>query len=356
MKRVLADFHHADLFESLRILFEVRMGWELYRPYGLDWYTEGYWKVLDNIDTAKQYLDKGTVSPNGSTLNVEAMPNICARETDSQGVYTIPDSCGRAVAYKGITYKTFLDTDFDIIISSIPAHIEPFNQLAARKNLKHIFQAGNNYSYTNKSFVPNTKNVMSSALGIITHSEQHTCFYHQEFDTSRFYPSTKCFNPYSIVNFQHYKPQPKIWETLVSKLGAIGIDHSDYGDGNKLGRCTFKRIPEVIRDHGMIYHVKPQGDGFGYNIFYAFACGRPIITRVSDFAGMTAYSLLEDGITCIDIETTGDDYDALAKRIGHICENLSTYVKHVYNRFKEVVDFQKQFDEVLLPFLENLES
>lgn len=41
--RVLADYHHHDLFESLAILFEDRLGWELYRPIGMEWFDEGYW-------------------------------------------------------------------------------------------------------------------------------------------------------------------------------------------------------------------------------------------------------------------------------------------------------------------------
>lgn len=54
--KVLADHHHDDLYESLRILFEDRLGWELYRPIGTEWYTEGYWDVYNHPDTVTQYL------------------------------------------------------------------------------------------------------------------------------------------------------------------------------------------------------------------------------------------------------------------------------------------------------------
>ena len=43
MIRILADFHHHALWESLRLVFEERFGWELYRPIGMDWFIEGYW-------------------------------------------------------------------------------------------------------------------------------------------------------------------------------------------------------------------------------------------------------------------------------------------------------------------------
>ncbi|HXI97147.1 MAG TPA: hypothetical protein VNG04_13530, partial [Candidatus Acidoferrum sp.] len=40
---VLADKHHAGLFHSLQLLAG-RLGWTLYTPVGLDWWTEGYWR------------------------------------------------------------------------------------------------------------------------------------------------------------------------------------------------------------------------------------------------------------------------------------------------------------------------
>ena len=43
MAAILADFHHGDLFESHRLVFVDRFGWELCRPIGLEWFQEGYW-------------------------------------------------------------------------------------------------------------------------------------------------------------------------------------------------------------------------------------------------------------------------------------------------------------------------
>src|SRR3990167_4326943 len=40
---VLCDFHHTDLFRSLRRLFEKRLGFRFYRPLGKDWWEHGYY-------------------------------------------------------------------------------------------------------------------------------------------------------------------------------------------------------------------------------------------------------------------------------------------------------------------------
>src|SRR3990172_6286612 len=53
---VLADFHHAGLLQSLILLFENRLGGNVYRPIGMEWADQGYWKVFDHPATRLQYL------------------------------------------------------------------------------------------------------------------------------------------------------------------------------------------------------------------------------------------------------------------------------------------------------------
>ena len=57
--KILADFHHHDLWESLELLC-ARLGWTLYRPMGMDWFHEGYWnfeRQWHGDAVAKQYLE-----------------------------------------------------------------------------------------------------------------------------------------------------------------------------------------------------------------------------------------------------------------------------------------------------------
>ncbi len=55
--RVLADYHHGSLLRSLVMLFEGRLGMELYRPIGLEWFHEGYWAVSELKRTAREFLE-----------------------------------------------------------------------------------------------------------------------------------------------------------------------------------------------------------------------------------------------------------------------------------------------------------
>ena len=54
--KIYSDCHHEHLYESLRILFEDRLGYELYRAIGLEWYHEKFWNVYPHPATAQQYL------------------------------------------------------------------------------------------------------------------------------------------------------------------------------------------------------------------------------------------------------------------------------------------------------------
>ena len=57
--KVLADYHHHDLWESLELLF-ARFGWTLYRPIGMEWFEQGYWnheRKWHGDAIARQYLE-----------------------------------------------------------------------------------------------------------------------------------------------------------------------------------------------------------------------------------------------------------------------------------------------------------
>ena len=53
---VFCDFHHTELYHSIKLLFEDRLGFNLYRPIGMEWQEQGYWKVFDHPATAAQFL------------------------------------------------------------------------------------------------------------------------------------------------------------------------------------------------------------------------------------------------------------------------------------------------------------
>jgi len=139
--KILIDFHHQSLFHSLVMLFEDRLGWEVYRPIGTDWYTEGFWMVYDHPATAAQYLGLHQGSQDFPTGITEFKNSEYSVVND---VYFVEDGSYNRV-HRAVTLQAFKDMDFDVVLSSIPAHIPRFSKLIKehQPKAKHVFQIGN---------------------------------------------------------------------------------------------------------------------------------------------------------------------------------------------------------------------
>jgi hypothetical protein len=346
--RVFADMHHGELYESLRILIEDRLGWKLYRPIGMDWYVEGYWMVYDHPDTANQYLGMHLLEtdiPQSYRDQGATAMNMGFVESEP-GVYKIATPEYDSL-HNAITLQAFKDTKFDILISSIPSHIQRFNSLISKfqPNAKHIFQIGNNWPAP----YPEVKNILTSSMYGIN-NDANCVFYHQEFNTDVFC-KVEPIKKECIFNMMHYMQDQDLFYSIQKFIPAW--EFLSYGAGNAQGPCSphIKKVANIFKSNGFVWHVKSQGDGYGYNIHHAFACGRPIVTRISDFDGMTASKLLIDGKTCINIKD---------KSPAQIANDLLKFVldyedvsDNVYSKFKEVVNFDNEFLNIK-NFMENL--
>lgn len=347
---VFADFHHDALYESLRILFEDRLGYNLFRPIGREWYEQGYWK-LGQGGTVGQYLDVHLqkdfnrmytdIDPLYSRLNANV-------KSEDDGLYTINyPYYSTPKPHKCIALDKFTRMNFDIILSSVPQHIVPFNTLISKyqQGAKHIFQVGNN------GWRPTINNVLSSARPLNLTSYKNSMFYHQEFDTNlfKYYP---CSNPRRLSNLMHCmagENKSKFLE-LETKLG---WDNKMYGGENRDGIITWpiSNLLEFIKGSGFIWHYKKEGDGYGYNLHHSLACGKPIVTRKTFFKGMTIEPLLQHGITCIDLDVcNSNEAAALLNNMADDYENIS---KNVCRIFKEQVDFDREFINIQ-QFINNL--
>ena len=71
---VFCDKHHISLLYSLQLLFEKRLGGNLFTPIGEEWFTQGYWKGAEaygnHPSTIKQFLSleaQGYQHPDGTS-------------------------------------------------------------------------------------------------------------------------------------------------------------------------------------------------------------------------------------------------------------------------------------------------
>lgn len=349
--RILADLHHHDLYYSLQLLFEKRLGWEMYRPIGLDWYHQKYWQVYNHPATAQQYLSTDGLVP----LNIHGEPvtkehgegawvNKGSQEV-TNGFYSIPDTTHvNPIPHKGITLEAFKNTKFDILLASMPAHIPTYRKLIQeyQPQAKFIFQAGNNWNSLNvENLLTSAKQSYSSVPGA------NVCFYHQEFDLD-FYKPGPCANPRSILNLQHLAGSADQLRQLEACLP--GWDVKICGAGNRDGPVNELTLAQRIRDAGFIWHVKQQ-EGYGYNIHHAFACGRPMVVNAAWHQNYTAYPLYTDGTTVVDVsnKNTQQTADALIKA----ADTHQEWCENAYQRFTQVVNFDAEFEEIK-KFLERL--
>lgn len=253
MPSILSDFHHEDLYYSLQLLFEKRLGYTLYRQIGIEWRTNGFWNVFDHPATANQFLSIDNV-PDGphrdwKNLNGELIGDV----------YIIP-SRQRDFEHKAVTLEVFKNMKFDILLCTIPQHFPMWQRLKElyQPQAKVIFQMGNHWGIP--SGVQNLLNSTSQDKGSVPNEVK----YHQEFPLGR-YCWTPPTNPKRIINLKHLmNPNDKrIFETLNNHLS--DYEFIAYGAGNKDAEKSPANTDEVIKPAGFIFHVKEEGDGYGYN-------------------------------------------------------------------------------------------
>ncbi len=338
--KVFADYHHDDLFNSLQMLFEGRLGGQLYRPIGTNWWSEGWWKVYDHPATAEQYLGLH-IGESFEKLRAE-QPQGCHRwlnegytPTAVPGMYCVPNPNYPERPTFGVTLDQFKDVKFDIIVSSMPYHFGSFERLRQQyqPQAKHIFQMGN--MWAPPAGCMNLLNSTTSAH----HGVPNAVRYHQEFDTKLFCPEPSGGHK-RVCSLLHLNDYHGRKEFLKLEKLMPDFQYFEYGAGNRDGGINPGMVAPKIRDSGLIMHVKVGGDGYGYNIHHAAACGKPVIYRGRHVRGQIAESLLIHGETAIDLDRAQDPADMIRTAY------RDRWGEKTYERFKAVCDFDRDFEAI----------
>ena len=339
--RVLADFHHQDLYYSLQLLFEKRLGWELYRPIGLEWYHEKYWDVFPHIGTAQQYLalDQATNTPVGIDGACFPDKELVNKQYDIvDGIYYVKDP-SKGVIQRAITLDRFKNTEFDILVSSIPQHIGPFNKLISlyQPKAKHIFQVGNAWGH-----LPGVKNILSSTAPFWVPNDINAVFYHQEFDLNIFHyePPT---NQTKIFSFIHLMREMELFNQYKADLSPEGWEFCTHGAGMDKDIAITTQLADRQREAAYIWHVKPEGDGYGHTLHNAYAIGRPTIIKANYYQGKAGEALLEDLVTCLDISRrTVHENEKILRILRDNPEKHLKFCENARDRFRQVVSFDEE--------------
>ena len=354
---VFVDFHHAGLLHSLIMLFEGRLGGTVYRPIGREWFDNGFWKVYDHPATVEQFLGVGGNTPDG-TAPLNEVLNSYLNPKNATIVYNCHD-IDSGQTNKAITLQGFMAIDFDIVIASLPAHVEPFKKLCELhpNKPKLIFQIGN--AWTNEAAM--APNVMASAIIHGVPENINFISYHQEFDTKLFRPTiiddeNPPKNIYSFVNCfsssDYFRPDWNIFTEVESKM-------TDWNFKAHGGQCRdgavgpSEVLARTMQDARFIWHVKAGGDGYGHVIHNAFAVGRPPIVKKEYYTGKMAEQLMIDGVTCITID--GLNPDQIIEKILYYNDPVryAQMSTTAFATFTRLVDFDQEQKNIEL-FLQKL--
>jgi len=333
--KVFADFHHDDMFHSLKLLFEKRLGWELYSPIGMGWYTEGWWKYSAEPKVVHQYLGPG-------------------KKWEDKGDYCEVENPTHECTLKALTLDQFKEMKFDIMLCSVPEHTLLYSELAKKyqPQAKVILQVGNEWKDLDPGPV---KNLMISCAPFEVNDDRSVVFYHQEFDLDQFnYERGMPENP--IQSFVNDLPNLKDWKLFLryeSKLPRW-VFHS-YGLGCRDGNVRpLSKLVKEMKASSFIFHAKSLGDGFGHIIHNIFALGRPGLIRTKWYKDRAAEPLFEDQVTCIDLDAR--TFEANCELIEHFSkpELYHKMCKNARQRFEEVVNYDAEFEEIK-KFLDRLQ-
>ena len=327
--KILLDYHHHALFLSLYYLFKKRLGFEVYAPEGYDWYKEGYWKLYDvfqegklkTFDTTKCFLD---LTHNKWKELMNEMPDI-----------------------HPISLQEFKDSEFDLVLCSVPDNIDGFSLLTKQyqSRAKFIFQAGNNFRIDKLDKV---RNLMSSATGPYKHCKAtNKVFYHQEFDLGKFHP-IKEFNRKSMSSFQHKMQFPELFSEVEKQLGWVC---KSYGQDCRDGEFSASSVESSnrMKECGFCWSVK-NDEGYGHVIHNAVACGKPVVFDSSymrvpyDRTLPNTANMLLDGNTSIDIANLS--ILEICDKIRDVESNYEWHSCKVHDKFRNVVDFEKEFLDI----------
>jgi hypothetical protein len=335
---IFADRHHSGLYTSLSLLLEKRLGHTLFSPIGQEWQEQGYWKMAELYNNAPETITQFLGLGQG--------------ELQEDGFYKIFEGSDD-IYYRGITLDKFMETDIDVIVCTLPQHIDAYRALIRnfKPKAKLVYQIGNVDWH---SIIPwdRINNVLASVKPFPYPEGKNVVFYRQEFDLEVFKPFESAPTN-QVTSFVNCLPNSAYFHSLKGYL-APEYDLKSFGQECPDGiKSTTKEIASVMDRSKFGYHNKPEGDGFGHVIHNWFAIGRPVIVNANDYKDKLGGDLLEDGKTCISLD--GLSALDLSKKIKGISDlEYADMTTNVKARFKEVVDFDKDAGNVR-GFMENLQ-
>jgi hypothetical protein len=296
VKRILVDRHHAALLYSLQLLFEGRLGMELYVPVGMEWWEQGYWRFGEawgDDRLARQFLAANPPwTRDGSDYT----------ERDFGWYCFDADYPHRLV--RGIQLDEFRELgDWKVVMATVQENQAGFHRLAGECGAASAYQVGNARQWVewglDQRFLVSTSQELPAGVSGVQ--------YRQEFEKDTVFAAanrplgTLPTSAASFVNLLERLPEQ--WDRFARAEALLpSWKFRTHGHDSRDGFVQpASDVAARMAEVGFAWHDKPSGDGFGHVLHSWAAIGRPIIGTYAYYDGQLARPLLEDGVTGFDL-------------------------------------------------------
>lgn len=328
--KTLVDFHHADLFHSLQLLLEDRLGIEVYRPVGIEWSDRGYWafgaSTYGDDRLAQQFL---------------VAPTVGHVSRSSDGYVFDPAHPERPI--RTVTLDEFRDMDdWAYIVASVPDNEPGFSRLAREVGAQYVLQVGNTGQSVNWGLDP---------LALVSSSEVRIhgrgVRYHQEFESGagQDFGFAAPGRRDVISSFVNLMPRMECGP-LMARYQAALSDLDWWVFGIDCPHGIVKPLDVLAKDMAYSafgWHDKVTGDGFGHVIHQWAAIGRPLIGHASHYRGQMAEPFWQDGVTCVDLDLRSFDENVqLIRDISADPQRHAEMCRAIRATFDSLVDYEAE--------------
>jgi len=354
---VLVDQHHSSLLRSLNLL-GARLGLDVYRPIGMDWWTHGDWAVWPAEDTARQYLGLGEqafVPTDGTPFlndlrSAERFIPDGADYADGEhaGRFAVYDP-GKTSSHLACTRGWFLEHDFELLICSLPQHLPIFDRLAAHQRARGVdcqvvMQVGNEWDLS-----PYVGRKLLASLRPRDLPGVDVCWYHQEFESDTlfrhdepdpwFEPTVTCF----MNVLAEQDPGARVFAAL--ERAAPEFRWLSYGGQCRDGCMTgHAEMAQALRSTMAVLHPKLV-EGYGHVLYNAYAVGRPVLVFRDALSRFLCDELLQPG-TFVDLGQGVEHTVTCLRSLAVNPESLAEASHRCRAAFDAAVDFAAEAERI----------
>jgi len=348
MTRMLADFHHHALGESLALLFTDRYNVDLFYPMGMEWFDEGYWqfeKQFHGDRVARQYLE-------GIWADADVIDGIgflVDKRHPKRGIY-------------GVTLEAAKRLNWDLVLSSLPHNDEGLHRFATEKLARFGIQVGNvmqDSRYDLATFVLASSTLpghttQASWGKVIEYQGKPTVIYHQEFDTKGiFYPTVGIERSREVASWVNCFPETSPYPAFLDFARRTREDfdwkvYGSYGSAadDELKAGDISWVPDIakrMKEARIGFHMKSWSDGYGHVIHNWAAIGRPIVWVSGYYRDKLAAPLWVEGVNAWDIGShSEEEIVEIMRRLRDDDDFWLRACEESVFRFREVVDFDEE--------------